>query len=93
MMFFYAPVPNELPTIITEPSDYITRDGRRVTIHEITASTPGTTAFSAKGAVWAMYRGKVRARGYDIWHISGRRNPLKESVTDIIGKWTETSAT
>ena len=76
---------NELPEVITEPGDYVTRDGRRVTIREI---KPGSY-FVAKGSIWSLYRGKVRPRGYHIWHKSGRSFPLAECAADIVGPWLE----
>lgn len=78
---------NALPVIIDGPGDYVTRDDRRVTIHEIKPGTPETTTFSAKGAVWSMYRGKERSRGLDIWHVSGRNQPQRESTRDIVGRY------
>lgn len=76
---------NDLPTVIEAVGDYVTRDGRRVTIHEIKSSTPGTTSFPAKGSVWRMSRGKDRPGGLDIWHPSGRNQAQRESTRDIVG--------
>jgi hypothetical protein len=76
---------NDLPDIIETTGDYVTRDGRRVTIHEIKPGTPGTTSFSAKGSVWRMSRGKDRPGGLDIWHLSGRNQAQRESTRDIVG--------
>lgn len=79
---------NSLPTIIDSVGDYVTRNGRRVTIHAIASpSRPDVTAFAAKGALWRMFRGKMRPQGFAIWHVSGRYRPLKESPRDIVGKW------
>ena len=79
---------NALPTIIDGPGEYVARDGHRVTIHKVTPhDNPDTTSFSAKGSKWKMFRGKYTARGYDIWHISGRSEVLKESGRDIVAKY------
>lgn len=72
------------PVIVTGPGDYVTRSGRRVTIRAIQG--PGT--FSAKGAVWREFRGRVVPRGYDIWHPSGAHVAVGESGLDIVGPWT-----
>ena len=54
----FAPAPNDLPDIVDGPGDYVTRDGRRVTIHEVKSpSAPDTTSFGASGAIWKDYRG------------------------------------
>jgi hypothetical protein len=55
--------------MITETGDYLTRDGTKVTIHEIRL---GTSTFEAKGSIWKMFRGKLRPRGYDIWKTDGQ---------------------
>lgn len=78
---------NNLPTIVTAPGLYITRNGDRVMVHEVAASpAPDVTAFTVKGSVERMFRGKPRFKEYAIWHISGRAYPLNESGRDIIGK-------
>lgn len=78
----------DLPCIIDEPGDYVTRSGARVTIHEID-SRPEFIArgFAAKGSRWRMFRGKVCPRGGDIWHVSGRWSGNGESARDIVGKF------
>ena len=78
---------NDLPVVVDGPGDYVTRDGRRVTIREVHDSTPGTTSFGAKGSLWTERRGVLRARGHDIWHISGRHMVLRETSRDIVGRW------
>lgn len=86
---------NDWPPVITSPGDYVTRDGRRVTI--ATVSPPSfyghaTTRFTAKGHVWGMFRGKSRPVTSAIWHISGRRVVLHEHATDIVGRWPTSDA-
>lgn len=79
---------NALPTIITGPGDYVTRDGGRVTIREIHPAPQGSaTAFTAKGSNWTTYRGTYRSRGHDIWHVSGRHKAVGLSARDIIGPY------
>ena len=74
-----------LPSIITSHGDYVTRAGNRVTIH--TVDTQGRSYWAAKGSRWLMFRGKVRPRGYDIWHVSGRSSVFRETPRDIVGPW------
>lgn len=80
---------NLRPVVITTPGDYVTRDGSRVTIYEITLPPvdPTVTKSAASGAVWKMFRGAIRPRGHTIWHICGRFLPLRESRLDIMGPW------
>ena len=78
---------NELPVVIDAPGDYVTRGGNRVTIRQVRDATPGTTSFGAVGSVWKERRGVTRARGNDIWHISGRHMVLRESALDIVGRF------
>lgn len=73
--------------LIDKPGDYITRDGRRVTIHAI---TEGHYTFPCKGALWRMYRGELRPRGYDTWMRSGYHLAVGEHGADIVGPWTDT---
>ena len=81
---------NELPVVVDGPGDYATRDGRRVTIHEVKPpSRADVTSFGASGAVWKDYRGGERPRGYALWHASGRSMPLEERPSDIVGRWQE----
>ena len=79
---------NALPAIVTEIGEYQTRAGDRVTVSEISpAGDSGCTSFRVKGSVWREYRGKYKPMGYAIWHISGRKYPLREARTDIVGRW------
>lgn len=84
----FAPALNDLPDVVDGPGEYVTRDGRRVTIHEVKSpSAPDTTAFGASGAIWKDYRGSERPRGFGLWHASGRSMPLEERPSDIVGRW------
>lgn len=71
---------DELPTVVTGPGEYETRDGRRVKIREIS----GRGTFSAEGAVYKEFRGRAVPRGYDIWHVSGRYRAVGEHPLDIV---------
>lgn len=86
-MLDFVPL-NSLPTVITGPGEYITRNGGRATIYAIKPfPDPAYIGFSAKGSVWRIFRGVFRPRGYDIWHVSGRGYPVKESGRDIVARW------
>lgn len=65
---------------ITKPGDYITRDGTRVTIREIS----GPSSWPCKGSVWSMFRGKYVPRGYGIWQVNGRYLAVDEHPLDIM---------
>jgi hypothetical protein len=55
-------VTEDMPAIITAPGEYVTRDGRKVTIHTVQdASSPYT--FKAKGSIWRLFRGAMRPVG------------------------------
>lgn len=78
---------NNLPVIVTSPGIYVTRNGARVMVHNIKpAPSPDVTAFTVQGSIERMFRGKPRFRGYEIWHVSSRAYPLKESGRDIVAK-------
>lgn len=85
---------NKEPVIIDGPGIYICRNGTRVHIHEIKSFVDPkrefdrleVLAFEAKGAFERMYRGKMRFRGWDAWHVSGRYTGAKESQRDIVSK-------
>lgn len=81
-----VPAPSDLPVIIDAPGDYVTRDGDRVTIREVRDAVPGTTSFGASGSVWRSMKGITRARGHDVWHVSGRHLVSRESPLDIVGR-------
>lgn len=78
----------DLPVVIDGPGDYVTRDGRRVTIRTVKDVAPGTTSFGATGSLWTERKGVVRPRGNDIWHQSGRHMVTQESGRDIVGRYT-----
>ena len=77
---------NTLPVIITEPGIYIMRDGGRARIDRVYDNSDKTvTAFTCKGSLERMFRGKMRFKGYSIWHESGQATGF-ESEYDIISK-------
>ena len=84
---------NNLPTVIDAPGDYVTRSGRRVTIHEVKQpKSSDCTEFLAKGSIWKKTDRMGINPEYQIWHISGRCFPLRESKIDIVGKWEKRNA-
>lgn len=83
-----VPAPNDLPDLVSGPGDYASRDGRRITIRQVKPPPePGSTMFAASGSVWREFRGAVRPHGFVTWHVSGRRLPLVETPSDIVGPW------
>lgn len=79
-------VTNRLPVIVTEPGEYVTRDGRRVTVQAVQPKESPYT-FKVKGSLWRMFRGECRPRGSQAWHVSGRLDMVKEKAGDIIGRY------
>ncbi|QYW06446.1 hypothetical protein uan_034 [Pseudomonas phage UAntarctica] len=85
---------NKRPIIIDGPGIYICRNGVRAYIDEVVLFVDPkgevdrleVTAFEAKGATERMFRGKMRFRCRDLWHISGRNQILRESAWDIVSK-------
>ncbi len=78
---------NTLPTVIDGPGEYKTRDGGRATIHEVKPNNDDTTtSFDAKGSLWKLFRGKLRPRDYNIWHVSGRLFCDRQDDRDIVAK-------
>lgn len=83
--------PNDLPVIVTQAGDYLTRCGGRATVHMVKEAheDPTVTEFRVKGSLWSNFRGKYVPRRYTIWHVSGRGFPLREDDNDIVGVWKE----
>ena len=80
---------HELPVIIKNVGDFITRDGRKVTVHTLLPDSSPYT-FKAKGTIWKVNKkGKLVPGPYDVWHVSGRNKSCNESIRDIIGQWFE----
>lgn len=79
-------VTTRLPVIVAEPGEYVTRDGRRVTVHAVQPKESPYT-FKVKGSLWRMYRGECRPRGSQAWHVSGRLDMVKEKAGDIVGRY------
>ena len=67
--------------MIVQPGDYITRDGRRVTVREIR----GPATACVKGQIWKMFRGVLRPRGYHTWTIKGRYRFIGDHQADLVG--------
>jgi hypothetical protein len=70
---------------ILESGDYITKNGRRVTIDRITDKEKATA--NCKGTVWRLFRGKARPRGYEIWCDSGKFLFIGDHNLDIVAKY------
>lgn len=85
---------NKLPVVIRGPGLYRMRNGGYAHIHQVRPFVDPegkkdrleVTAFEAKGARYKFFRGKLRQRGYDIWHVSGRVSVFKEHNMDIVEK-------
>ena len=77
---------NTLPVVIDKSGIYIMRNGSRARIDTVEVnSNKSVTAFTCKGSVERMFRGKLRFKGYAIWHESGQATGF-ESEYDIISK-------
>ena len=73
-----------MDTMQIEPNkDYTTRNGTRVTIHEVTIGS----SFSVKGSVWRMFRGKYVPRTFAVWRPCGQYLAVGISPLDIVGEW------
>tara|TARA_B100001245_G_scaffold229359_1_gene207634 strand:- start:16 stop:267 length:252 start_codon:yes stop_codon:yes gene_type:complete len=80
------PTLNTLPTLIDSIGTYIMRNGNRAYIDQIKEyPDKDVTAFTCKGNIERMFRGKLRFKGYKIWHPSGRASAF-ESEFDIVKK-------
>ena len=81
--------PNQLPVIIDSPGDYRTRNGRRVTIHEIKPTKAGHDCleFCAKGSFWKSHEKMGINPEYGIWHVSGLSRGIGINQNDIVQKW------
>lgn len=75
--------------IIDGPGEYQTRNGRRVTIHELRLPpfyAPGNMCFPAKGSVWKK-RTWTNNPPYGIWRLDGFCRATGKDVWDIVGRW------
>ena len=80
--------PNNYPTIIDGPGDYITRNHKRVTIHEVKEQKDNTCMeFRAKGSIWKSNDKMGNNPEYGIWHVSGVSRAVGIYGKDIVGKW------
>ncbi|MBG24182.1 MAG: hypothetical protein CMF22_12105 [Idiomarinaceae bacterium] len=76
----------ELVTIVDATGEYLTRDGRRVTVYTVSKSKE---TFTVKGAIHRECRGTYQAKERMTWHKSGRCYPVLPSPDDIIAKYEE----
>jgi len=65
------------PVVITEPGQYLTRSGERVTVE----STSQKHDFGNRG-----YYGSADNRIAESWHRSGRVSASRESNNDIVSR-------
>lgn len=83
----YVTPMNELPVVIDAPGIYLTRNGRRVTIHAVAPRTElAVSAFAAKGSIWKKPDSLGINPEYGIWHDSGAYRALGEHGLDIVAK-------
>jgi hypothetical protein len=71
------------PVVIDSPGDYITRDGRRAKVNEI---SPKPFTFNCKGYIINMARRK-NVWAWTTWKPNGQNKSLGESRDDIVDKW------
>ncbi|AZU98522.1 hypothetical protein [Acinetobacter phage AbKT21phiIII] len=60
--------------------EYLTRNGTRVTVHDVKEGS----SFTVKGSIWKMFRGKYVPRTFNVWMPDGRLLPNTESPLDIV---------
>ena len=65
---------------IVKGGEYLTRNGTRVSVHDVKAGS----SFTVKGSIWKMFRGGYRPRTYNVWLPTGRLLPTSESPLDIV---------
>jgi hypothetical protein len=79
---------NELPVLIGEPGEYVCRDGRRVTVHEVKRTkSKSTTSFNVVGSLWRRRTAIGKNPHMYIWHVSGFFNVSGENPLDIVCKY------
>lgn len=75
---------NKKPILIKQTGIYMMRNGVRANIHTIKPNdNHNVTAFTCKGNIEVVFRGRTTFRGYNIWHESGD-NGAFESEYDIV---------
>lgn len=78
--------PNKLPIVISEPGNYLTRNGKTVEISEVKHFDDDIMRFSCKGVLLTPTKSGRVKRDWNIWHQSGRLFAVNESQLDIIEK-------
>ena len=76
--------------IIDGPGEYKTRNGRRVTIHNIVLPpqyTSGCMCFPAKGSIWRRVTAMGLNPEYGIWRLDGRYRAVGDHPLDIVSRW------
>lgn len=67
-------------TLVISKGEYLTRNGSRVTVHEVRDGS----SFTIKGNIWRMFRGAYVPRTYNVWLPNGSMLPTQESPLDIV---------
>ena len=67
-------------TLVISKGEYLTRNGIRVTVHEVRDGS----SFTIKGTIWKMFRGAYRPRTSNVWLPNGRLLPTQDSPLDIV---------
>lgn len=78
-----------MSSLIDGPGLYLTRNGRKVTIHEIKfppGYEEGNTCFPAKGSIWKKKNDIGINPPYGIWQLDGKRSIFGDHPLDIISK-------
>ncbi len=73
--------------IITGPGVYKTRNGKKVTIHEIRqppGHEEGNTSFPAKGSIWKNEKCIGTNPGFGIWQLNGKYRAIGDHPLDIV---------
>ncbi len=65
---------------IVKGGEYLTRNGTRVSVHDVN----GGGSFTVKGSVWKMYRGKYVPRTFNVWLPNGKLLTTSDSPLDIV---------
>lgn len=78
-----------LPVVVTGPGNYLTRDGRKVVVHEVkdarcAGAIPPVTEYLVKGTLFTPRPDKADLARYDIWHVSGYILDSRERDDDIV---------
>ena len=68
---------------ITKGGEYLTRNGTRVSVHDVKEGS----SFTVKGSIWRMHRGKYVPRSFNVWMSDGSLLPTGDSPLDIVREY------